>query len=97
MNISPEMRRFNEVVERVDATFHGKADRLGVDQLIGILAAWPANQTRMRAMAVELEQASAALNGDAETGCEHRWRHQGYAQDGTGFVRCSKCGKTQEL
>ena len=97
---TPEVQRFNAAVERADQLLDFEGDRLTVRQLTQVLLQRAFYSSTYRDAALDLGYAEAALAGDpgdVPGACEHRWRLTGYAKDGTGFVKCGKCGQHQEV
>lgn len=59
IEITPEMQRFNQAVERADFEFGSVCDRLTVEQLIASL-----RQVQLHTLASELEKAWRAISGN---------------------------------
>ncbi len=97
---TPEVRRLNKAVEEADwlLDFHG--DRLDAWQLVKVLRGWPSMPHKCRKLADELELAQAEVDGcpgDVPGACLHNWKPTDYHNDEHRFMRCSKCGISEEV
>ncbi len=98
---TPEMRRLNKAVEEADWLLDFNGDRLDVWRLVKVLRDWPYMPHNCRKLADELELAQAEVDGcpgDVPGACVHSWHNEGESADGfVRFVRCGKCGASQEV